>query len=79
MCYPKTVVAVSVNVSRFPFANWQALVSAINLVCCNEYLLNEWTSLRDWESLKSPQCVLLTLQPPAPSYGGPRTDHEPVT
>ena len=41
MCYPKTVVAVSVNVSRFPFANWQALVSAINLVCWAKEMLGK--------------------------------------
>ena len=41
MCYPKTVVAVSVNVSRFRFANWQALVNAINLDCWVKEMLGK--------------------------------------
>ena len=40
-CYPKSIAYISVNVSRFPFANWQALVNAINLVCWAKEMLGK--------------------------------------
>ena len=40
-CATPKLVAVSVNVSRFPFANWQALVNAINLVCWAKEMLGK--------------------------------------